>query len=106
MTEQAYRNGNTLARQDTVVVLICEVPDIRKYGGREVGAIEYLDGSVTGYDAQLLGICLGKDLVNERNLSGCGRELGHDYDASLEGGRSHSGCAEAGSTGWEYEGAR
>ena len=94
MTEQTYRNGNALAGKNTVVVLVRKIPNLRKHGGRKIGAIEYLDGSVTGDDTQLLGICLGEYLVDERNLSGRWRKLGHDYDASLEEGRS--GCAEYG----------
>ena len=92
MAEEAYRNCNALARENAVVVLVRKVPYLCENGGLEFGAIEYLDGSVTGDDTQLLGICLGEYLVDERNLSGRWRKFGHDYDASLEEGRS--GCAE------------
>ncbi len=77
MPKQANGDANTFARENTVVVLVRNVPYFRKHGWRELRAAEYLDCDVARYNPELLRVVLRKYLVDERDLGWRGGKLGH-----------------------------
>lgn len=74
-------DGDTLFGEETVVVLVCDVPYLAEHSRCELCTAEYSDCDVAGEDAYLLCVCLGKDLVDEGELWGCWGEMrGHGAD--------------------------
>ena len=86
MTEQSHGNSDVLARKNTLVVFIREVPHLCEDGGRELGTAKDFHSRLTGDHTNLLGVCLGEYLVDEGYLLRRGDEFRHGRRrrASLE----------------------
>jgi hypothetical protein len=80
MPDEPERNGDTLAGQEALVLLVGDLPDLPKKGWRQVRAAEDLNGDVAGDDAQLLRVDLGEYLVDERELGRRWRECFGRHD--------------------------
>ena len=70
MADEAQDLAKAGHGQETAVLRVCNLPYLAQNGGRELGALEELDGDLARYDAQLLCVGLLEEVLEDALLLG------------------------------------
>jgi hypothetical protein len=68
MANQTKSNRNAFAREKALIIAVGQLPNLSQGLGRQVGALEDLDGYVAGEDPKLLLVDTSEDLADKSEL--------------------------------------
>lgn len=74
-THETDGDSDALSSEEALVFLVCDVPNLAEDGRCELCTAEYSDCDVAGDEASLLGVRMGKDLVDEGEFCRRRREI-------------------------------